>query len=43
VMGIERSTFVIDANGKLRAEFRKVRVKDHVAAVLEETKRINKS
>ncbi|MBE9516061.1 MAG: peroxiredoxin [Proteobacteria bacterium] len=40
VMGIERSTFVIDENGKLRAEFRKVKVKDHVDAVLEEIKKL---
>jgi peroxiredoxin Q/BCP len=33
-MGIERSTFVIDAKGVLRHEWRKVRVKDHAAAVL---------
>lgn len=43
VMGIERSTFIIDGSGKLRAEFRKVKVKDHVSAVLEEVKKINKS
>lgn len=35
VMGIERSTFLIDAKGKLRAEWRKVRVPGHVEAVLE--------
>ncbi|GGE78236.1 thioredoxin-dependent thiol peroxidase [Priestia taiwanensis] len=33
-MGIERSTFLIDAEGKLVHEWRKVRVKDHVAEVL---------
>ena len=33
-MGIERSTFLIDENGKLRAEWRKVKVKDHAADVL---------
>jgi thioredoxin-dependent peroxiredoxin len=33
-MGIERSTFLIDAKGVLRHEWRKVRVKDHAAAVL---------
>lgn len=33
-MGIERSTFVIDAEGVLRKEFRKVSVKGHVAEVL---------
>ena len=34
VMGIERSTFLIDETGKLRREWRKVKVKDHVAEVL---------
>ena len=34
-MGIERSTFVIDAKGKIAHEWRKVRVKGHVAEVLE--------
>ena len=34
VMGIERSTFLIDANGKLRREWRKVKVKGHVEEVL---------
>ncbi len=34
-MGIERSTFLIDATGVLRAEWRKVRVPGHVEAVLE--------
>lgn len=33
-MGIERSTFLIDETGKLRQEWRKVRVKGHAAAVL---------
>jgi peroxiredoxin Q/BCP len=35
VRGIERSTFLIDKTGTLRQEWRKVRVKGHVAAVLE--------
>jgi len=35
VMGIERSTFLIDAKGVLRGEWRKVKVKGHVAEVLE--------
>jgi peroxiredoxin Q/BCP len=35
VMGIERSTFLIDAKGVLRQEWRKVKVKGHVAEVLE--------
>jgi thioredoxin-dependent peroxiredoxin len=33
-MGIERSTFLINKEGILVYEWRKVRVKDHVAAVL---------
>jgi peroxiredoxin Q/BCP len=33
-MGIERSTFLVDSAGILRAEWRKVKVKDHVGAVL---------
>jgi peroxiredoxin Q/BCP len=35
VMGIERSTFLIDGRGILRAQWRKVRVKGHVDEVLE--------
>jgi thioredoxin-dependent peroxiredoxin len=34
-MGVERSTFLIDEKGKLRQEWRKVRVKGHAAEVLE--------
>jgi peroxiredoxin Q/BCP len=34
-MGIERSTFLIDAQGRIRREWRKVRVKGHAAEVLE--------
>ncbi|WP_020397054.1 peroxiredoxin [Thiolinea disciformis] len=34
VMGIERSTFLIDKQGVLRKSWRKVSVKDHVAEVL---------
>ncbi|MGE0810820.1 MAG: peroxiredoxin [Immundisolibacter sp.] len=34
VLGIERSTFLIDATGVLRAAWRKVKVKDHARAVL---------
>jgi peroxiredoxin Q/BCP len=34
VMGIERSTFLIDAEGKLRREWRKVSVKGHAEEVL---------
>ncbi len=35
VMGIERSTFLIDKDGVLRQEWRKVRVPGHVDEVLE--------
>lgn len=34
MMGIERSTFLIDASGALRREWRKVRVAGHAAEVL---------
>jgi len=33
-MGVERSTFLIDGQGVLRHEWRKVKVKDHAEAVL---------
>lgn len=38
VMGIERSTFLIDADGVLRQEWRKVKVDGHVEEVLEALK-----
>lgn len=38
VMGIERSTFLIDEKGKLRQEWRKVKVKGHVDEVLQAVK-----
>ena len=38
VMGVVRSTFLIDGDGVLREEWRKVRVKGHVEAVLEAAK-----
>ena len=34
-MGIERSTFIVDPHGKIAKIFPKVKVTDHVAAVLE--------
>lgn len=34
-MGIERSTFVIDKNGKIEKEWRKVKVKGHVDNIIE--------
>jgi len=33
-MGIERSTFLLDANGRLIKEWRKVKVKEHITQVL---------
>ncbi len=35
VMGIERSTFLIDGDGKLKKEWRKVKVNGHVDEVLD--------
>ena len=35
VLGVERSTFLIDAAGKLAREWRKVKVKGHVDEVLD--------
>jgi len=40
-MGVERSTFLIDAAGKLRREWRKVKVKGHAAEVLEAVRELN--
>jgi len=40
--GIERSTFLIDAQGVLRAQWRKVIVAGHVEAVLVAAKALNK-
>ena len=34
-MGIERSTFILDKNGKIEKEWRKVKVKGHVDEVIE--------
>ena len=36
VLGIERSTFLIDENGILIKEYRKVKVKSHVDSIIEE-------
>ncbi len=41
VMGIERSTFLFDADGKLVREWRKVRVPGHVEEVLEAVQGLN--
>ncbi|NCC28806.1 MAG: peroxiredoxin [Gammaproteobacteria bacterium] len=40
-LGVERSTFLIDAEGVLREEWRGVKVKDHVAAVLAAAQRLS--
>ena len=37
-MGVVRSTFLVDADGKLRKEWRKVKVKGHAEEVLEAVK-----
>jgi peroxiredoxin Q/BCP len=42
VMGIERSTFLIDAKGILRKEWRKLKVPDHVNEVLDAVRELNK-
>ncbi|MDH5555923.1 MAG: thioredoxin-dependent thiol peroxidase [Alphaproteobacteria bacterium] len=39
-MGIERSTFLIDANGKIARAWRKVKVPGHVEEVLEAAKQL---
>jgi len=39
--GIERSTFLIDSEGVLRREWRKVKVKDHVTEVLAAVQALN--
>jgi len=43
VRGIERSTFLIDAEGVLRQEWRGVKVKGHVEEVLEAVKALNRA
>ena len=40
-MGIERSTFLINKEGKLCAEWRKVKVNGHAQEVLEEAKKLD--
>ena len=37
-MGVDRSTFLIDENGKIIKEWRSVKVKGHVDEVLETVK-----
>lgn len=41
-MGVERSTFLIDRDGKLRGEWRKVKVKGHAEEVLEAVRALSK-
>ncbi|MGR9108103.1 MAG: peroxiredoxin [Gammaproteobacteria bacterium] len=41
VLGIERSTFLIDREGNLASEWRKVKVQEHVAEVLERVREIS--
>ena len=41
-MGVVRSTFLIDKDGKLREEWRNVKVKGHAAEVLERVKMLNR-
>ena len=43
VMGIERSTFLIDKRGKLRKEWRKVKVDGHVEEVLAAVRELNRA
>ncbi len=43
VRGIERSTFLIDGNGRLFREWRKIKLKGHVDEVLEAVKALNKT
>lgn len=42
-LGIERSTFLIDADGKLAREWRGVKVKDHVEEVLAAAQELHSS
>ena len=42
-MGIERSTFLIGKDAKLKQEWRKLKVKGHVDEVLEAVKALNKA
>lgn len=40
-MGVERSTFLIDAHGRLRQEWRRVKVDGHAAEVLQAVKSLS--
>lgn len=39
-LGVDRSTFILDKDGVLRKEFRSVKVKGHVDAVIEEIRKL---
>jgi peroxiredoxin Q/BCP len=41
-MGVERSTFLIDRQGRIAREWRDVRLKGHIEEVLEAVRQINK-
>jgi len=41
INGIQRSTFIIDANGILRQEYRGIKVKGHVAMILDAIRKMN--
>ena len=41
-MGIERTTFLIDKEGNIVKEWRKVKVKGHIEEVLDALKELNK-
>lgn len=43
VKGIERSTFLIDADGVLVQEWRKIKIKDHVSEVIKAVKVLKKA
>lgn len=41
VLGVERSTFIVDENGKIVSEHRKVKAEGHAAQILDEVKKLN--
>lgn len=41
-LGVDRSTFILDERGVLRKEFRGVKVKGHIEAVIEEIEKLQK-
>ena len=42
-LGVDRSTFILDARGVLRKEYRGVKVKGHVEAVIEDIEKLQTS